>query len=148
MNMLPIFLQVALNASSQAASVANTASMATFGNIGLVISIVLACGLTACLLVLLSNWEYFKKAKGFFGWLTRTFGFFLYGVLTIILFGVPALILYWFGSATAANPQVLFWIGVVVLAYFAICLLGWLLKPVYAKIGKNMHSPRKNPKPR
>ena len=110
-----------------------------FGLLAIVLVGLIICGL---ILALLANWDSYKKMKGILGWLARTFDHFLYGILTLILFGIPTGLIYELSKTATSNPGTVSLIGEIIggliIAYFVIAGLGYLMKPIFRKIKKNM----------
>ena len=97
-------------------------------------------------LIMLADWEKFKKMKNLLGWVIRTFDYFLYGLITVIVIGIPLGLLYLGGTAVESNPEILYWIGGIIGGFFAISGVGYLLKPFYSRIRQNIErSMPKNP---
>ena len=128
------------------ATPAGVAASANFGSgintlsagLPLIVLVIVAIGVMFALILALADWNRFRQMQNLLGWFIRTFDYFLYGLLTIIVVGIPVAIIYFLGGSVESNPQILYWIAGVIGAFFAISGLGWIMKSTYRKINKNV----------
>lgn len=142
------------NYTTSGAPAVNTSGISS--SISLIGFVIIGAVSIFLVLMLLANWESYKKMAGIWGWLARSLGYFGYGFLTMLLIGIPATIIYYAGSYVSANPQELIYIGegigAIVAGYFVLSGIGYLMKPIYQRIGKNtakwntMHKPKQEEK--
>jgi hypothetical protein len=141
-------INVSNTTAAPAAAVSTAGFSNTFGSfLGgggffAMLAIIVVIALIIAILAILTNWESYKKMKGVVGWLFNTLGFFIYGIMTIALIGIPAFLVYTLAKAAKGNPTIFLWVGGIIVAYFAISGLGWLFKKyIYSRIAENIKHP-------
>ena len=142
------------NITASPAAAVSASSVTSFGSfiggggfIGIAILAIIVTIVMIVALVMLGDWERFKQMKNFLGWLVRTFDYFLYGLLTLIVIGIPLGLAYLASTAVESNPAILYWLGGIIGAFFVISGIGYVLKPIYGRIGRNMERSRQPTKP-
>ena len=112
-------------------------SLASFGNFGVILTIIITATILLILTILLSNKTTMRWLLAFAKFLRTTFGNFVIGLITLIIL-VP---IGWFikinvGQAQAGNPIILKGIGIALAVYAVISLIGWLIKNVLRNVTK------------
>lgn len=145
MGLLDNILNTTLPSNSVAANTTGyITGSSTFGSIITLIPLVIITAIIMMVIIaMLTNWNNYKKMSGIKGWLVRTFGSFLYGLLTLILFGVPVTVIYEIYNAASNNlagtSNALLWLGGIVGGFFVLAGIGYVMnKLFYKKIGANM----------
>jgi len=107
-----------------------------FGSGGSVFTVILlalvCCCLIAVLLYISASIKKYRRFKALFKRFSKTFSYAGYGLLTVVIIGLPVYLAYTTYTVASENKEasweVLKWVGYIFLAYIGLTLIGFATK--------------------